>query len=138
MLGFKVTNAEGGDVPIAATSYTVEDDGSLAMWVGDERLETIRPGDWLSVEPIGRPLSASWPPPQLQHLLGELDWIVGGKYGQSERVGSPATFASPLLNELDAFMDEVGARIGLSAGSTDRDDVKLFGDLRAAVLRHLS
>jgi hypothetical protein len=42
------------------------------------------------------------------------------------------------LNEIEAFLDEVGRRIGRDPGSTDRDNVQLFSDLRAAVRRHLT
>jgi hypothetical protein len=138
VLGFGVTTLDGSELRSPATSYDVDDDGALVLRVGERQVRTLAPGSWVAVEPIGTPITAVWPPDDLPQLLAELDSIVGLKYGNYERVGPPADFGSPLLNEVEAFLNEVGLRIGRDPGSTDRDTVLLFSDLRAAVRRHLT
>lgn len=138
MLGFGVTTLDGSELRITATSYDVDDRGALVLRVGERQVWTLAPGAWIAVEPIGTPMATGWPPDNLSQLLAELDSIVGRKYGYYERVGTAADFHSPLLNEIDAFLNEVGRRIGRDPGSTDRVTVLLFSDLRAAVRRHLT
>jgi hypothetical protein len=138
VLGFGVTTRDGSQVRVPATNYDVDDHGALVLRVGEQQVRTLAPGSWIAVEPIGTPMTTVWPPDNLSQLLAELDSIVGPKYGNYERVGTAADFDSPRLNEIEAFLDEAGRRIGRDPGSTDRDNVQLFGDLRAAVRRHLT
>ena len=138
VLGFGVTTLDGSELRIPATSYDVDDLGALVLRVGERQVRTLAPGSWVAVEPIGTRMTRVWPPGNLSQLLADLDSIVQPKYGNYERVGVAADFDSPLLNEVDSFLNEIGLRIGRDPDSTDRDTVLLFLDLCTAVRRHMT
>lgn len=60
----------------------------------------------VTVDAVGRPLCATWPPDDLDLLLEQLRWKAGAGYGYTESEGAPEEYTSPLLNDLDAFLSQ--------------------------------
>jgi hypothetical protein len=138
VLGFRVKATDGTESTVEATSYEVDGSGTLLLRVADHEVHRVPAGAWLTVDPVGKPLTSDWPPDNLAALLDEFDQIVGLKYGNYERVGPVADYESPLLNEMEALVRAIADRIEQDPASTDSVTVKLFGEIRAAVLRHLT
>jgi hypothetical protein len=68
MLGFVVTSADARTT-VEATHYDVLDDGELVLRVGPKVCKCFDPADWITVEPMGTRLAASWPPTNFEPLL---------------------------------------------------------------------
>ena len=134
MRGFRVRGPDGSESFTEATRYDVGDDGDLVLIAGDAEARRFAAGSWITVDQVGRPLAATWPPDDLDEVLERLHWKAGVGYGYTESLGSPEDYSSPLLNDLDAFLARALVQLGLDPESTD--DKKMYGELRDVIRRH--
>jgi hypothetical protein len=120
MRGFVIRQADGVEVFAEATTYNVQEDGDLVLRVGEEVIRTVAAGSWVLIEPVGRPLSPSWPPDELELLLDSVRHELAVRHGYYvHRLGTAMDYPSPLLNDLEALVTEMLRRVGADATSSD-------------------
>jgi hypothetical protein len=136
MRGFRVHGPDGTASFTAATRYEVDDDGDLVLLVGEDALRRFPAASWVTIDAAGRPLSATWPPDDLDLLLEQLRWKAGAGYAYTESEGAPAEYTSPLLNDLDAFLSRFLVELGLDPDSSDHK--RMYAELRDLIRRHFT
>jgi hypothetical protein len=121
VLGFDLVQVNGDIVRLEATNSDVADDGSIAVLADDNVVLRAGAGSWIEIRPIGRRLTTSWPPDNLDLLLDNLSYKLGVGFGHTQPggVGPESSYRSGLLNELESLTAAVLGRVGLDASHSD-------------------
>jgi hypothetical protein len=134
--GFRVHGPDGTESFTAATRYEVDDDGDRILFVDEDEVRRFPAASWVTVDAVGRPLSATWPRDEIDLLLGQLRWKAGVGYGYTESEGAPKEYTSPLLNDLDGFLSPFLVELGLDPESSDHK--RMYAELRDLIRRHFT
>ena len=117
MIGYKVELASlDSEVVRDAAEYRVLDDGRLGLLTDGTEVKGYASGDWITLSPVGRRLTNTWPPANGEQLTEQLHTRLCVGYGHCGRPVSQETLTSQLINDedrpIDAVFEAAGAPLG--------------------------
>ena len=115
-----------------ATHYEVGDDGSLTVWADSIVAARFEAHQWAETRELGTKLSAEWPHPNIEYLVGRVLEVVILRFGGSVVGLHPDALSDWRLNDLEAFMSFVARCASLDPEL--REDRRELAEIRKVVI----